>query len=450
MSAADEGQHLPYDAAALDAFWMPGRDSGIYRLGPATPPWTKSPCGTVASCTITNSPRITRLWNRGWDELLRDRWFTSPVETAVGPAVVENLAVRDSHLSVNGKWLTTGPAGARLLGAVGQAAKRARGKPAAVEELNAFFSEASKNTQDLPLWDADISGLDFVIEARNLKNYFHFVRETFAILSLIDELKNFTGRIVIVAKDRDVPAFVQAHIAAIFPELEDRIVVEQAPARFKRALIAHYSDTSYVHDRGNWIDGLIPAHQDLSDGQVDTNLARIIYLNSFQRSLRTLREAAFKRIEGMSFDYLPKRFWVSRRAGQGNDRTIENEGQILRQLAPLGFRQILFEDLSPLEQVGIMRDADMMVSYHGAGFTNMLYAGSQARIIELGTLQTARQRLDDFAAFVHVSRADYTVAVADFPEEFGTSIPPMRGHGIYSVRMSEAAIANLVGLIQSF
>ena len=439
----------PYDAPLIESCWMPSRDAGIHRLGPMPAPWSKVRGGTIKSITLSAKPRINRLWSREWAALQRDKQFTSPVETDVRPVVVENLTVSDTHLAVNGKWLVTGPAGARLLGTTGRAVKKARGQDATLEELNTFFAQASQQPSELPLWEGDITGLDFVIEARNLKNYFHFVRETFSVFSLIADLDGFTGRIIIVAQDRDVPAFVLAHIAAIFPELRDKVDVVQAPATFERAIIAHYSDTSYFYQPEDKIEGLIPENQALAKGEIGTNLIKLIILNSYSRSLRKLREAAHKRIEAQWFDHLPERFWVSRRTTPGHDRTIENEDEIIALLEPYGFKKVYFEDYAPLTQVGLLRDADIMISYHGAGFTNMLYAGPQARIIELGTLQTARLRMDDFTGFANASQADYTVAVADFPDEFGNDIPPMRGAGIYPVRMSDAAIADLIALVKT-
>ncbi len=440
---------LPYDTPALDAYWMPSRDGGIHRLGPMPAPWATVRGGTIKTTTLSDKQRISRLWSREWKALKSDKQFTSAVETDVRPAVVENLTVSDTHLAVNGKWLVTGPAGARLLGATGRAAKKARGKDATLTELNAFFTQASQQPSELPLWEGDIKGLDFVIEARNLKNYFHFVRETFSVFALIADLKGFTGRIIIVAKDRDIPTFVLSHIAAIFPELRDKVDVHQAPATFERAIIAHYNDTSYFYQPDAKIDGLIPANQSLAKGEIGTNLVKLVILNSYPRSLRKLREVAHKRIEDQRFEHLPDRFWVSRRSTPGHDRTIENEDEIIALLEPYGFKKIYFEDYAPLTQVGLMRDADIMISYHGAGFTNMLYAGTQTRIIELGTLQTARLRMDDFTGFANASQSDYTVAVADFPDEFGNDIPPMRGAGIYPVRMSDAAVEKLIALVKT-
>jgi hypothetical protein len=83
----------------------------------------------------------------------------------------------------------------RLLTGLGVRGKRARGKRKAVEELNTFFSEAS-DCMTCPLVGRRLSDLDFVLETRNLKNYFHFVRDTFAVCLAIGGLKNFNGRIV--------------------------------------------------------------------------------------------------------------------------------------------------------------------------------------------------------------------------------------------------------------
>jgi capsular polysaccharide biosynthesis protein len=91
-----------------------------------------------------------------------------------------------------------------------------------------------------------------------------------------------------------------------------------------------------------------------------------------------------------------------------------------------------------------MNDALTMASFHGAGFTNLMYAAPDARVVELGTLQSGMLRLGDFAGLAHASGADYSVAIADYEYDGNRVIPPMRGHGLYPVRITDQGVDRLV------
>jgi hypothetical protein len=170
-------------------------------------------------------------------------------------------------------------------------------------------------------------------------------------------------------------------------------------------------------------------------------------MNAVSSSLIALRVRALKLIEGHDFSYLPKRFFVERADGSGRSRPLDGESNLFEHLQRLGFEKIAFENLTPLEQVAIMAQAEIMVSAHGAGFTNMLFANSDAFVIELGTLQTARYRWKDFWPLAHASQCHYVNFFADFNADDPLREPKFDQDGIVPVRLSDDGVDQVMSFI---
>lgn len=64
-------------------------------------------------------------------------------------------------------------------------------------------------------------------------------------------------------------------------------------------------------------------------------------------------------------------------------RKVANENEVTATLAEYGFTIINFEDHSFWEQVAMMQQADVLVSVHGAGLSNVLFMREGSRVIEL-------------------------------------------------------------------
>ncbi len=423
---------------------MPGRDTGLALVGPSTPSWTPIKGGTTDTITLAEHGRIQRRWNAQWTAWQTETVFEKPVEYSSQLAVADNLFVDENIQAVNGKWLFSGTAGHRAFGANFRAIKRASGRETWATQIKAYFDEAKTHDSTLPSHDGTIAGLDVVIEARNLSNYFHFVRETLPTIAMVACEKTFTGRIKIVTKATTLPSFVQAHIATLFPELKDRVDLVQTPSTFDRALIVWHGDIAYFGNPTDHIPNLIGPKNDLANNAYPSRLGKVLMANGNIAALRKLRERALDVTDGISFNHLPNKFWLGRRAARGHDRSLKNEAALLDLLYVRGFQQVLFEDLTPLAQIGAMQNADIMLSYHGAGFTNMAYAAAKTHVIELGTLQTGTIRWDDFASLAHLSGCRYTVAIADYEYDGPEVIPPNRGKGLYPVRMSDHATDRLM------
>tara|TARA_R110002072_G_scaffold19365_2_gene71789 strand:- start:2597 stop:3364 length:768 start_codon:yes stop_codon:yes gene_type:complete len=126
---------------------------------------------------------------------------------------------------------------------------------------------------------------------------------------------------------------------------------------------------------------------------------------------------------------------------------MEGEDLLFDHLKLFGFEYVVFENLSPLEQIAAMANAEMMISYHGAGFTNMLFASPDAYVIEIGTLQTAQFRWGDFWPLANASQCRYVSFFADLNTDDPLTEPHFSTDGIVPVALSEQGTAQLMGFV---
>jgi len=75
------------------------------------------------------------------------------------------------------------------------------------------------------------------------------------------------------------------------------------------------------------------------------------------------------------------RLYVSRSAAMG--RRLVNEESLMKVLRPLGFQLIRNEQLTLDEQIKLFSKAEWIVGPYGGGLTNMIYAPTGAKIIEI-------------------------------------------------------------------
>lgn len=98
-------------------------------------------------------------------------------------------------------------------------------------------------------------------------------------------------------------------------------------------------------------------------------------------------------ISKSSLDYLIKRFnikhdkkteriFISRKkAKQG--RSIINEDEILELLTPLGFKSYVLEEMDFEEQMKLFSKAEIVISPHGAGLTNIIFCPPETKVMEI-------------------------------------------------------------------
>ncbi len=76
-----------------------------------------------------------------------------------------------------------------------------------------------------------------------------------------------------------------------------------------------------------------------------------------------------------------QRLYVSRK--NTKQRKIQDEDKFEQFLANMGFRTIITEEMGVADQIRLFRDAEVVISAHGAGLTNLIYCKTDTAILEL-------------------------------------------------------------------
>lgn len=380
--------------------------------------------------------------------------FRKALEFISVPALLTDASFRKSHSLVSGKAVLNGASGFRLLNRFCWENELDDIDPE--DRLVDYFTQRRRANRDrpLPILSEPIpDNLDFAIECRNTFNYYHFLTESLCQLCVLDDLP-FQGNVFFHFPNapEKTRAFTQTFIDTLFPELRGRVFFERAPKDYDRVLTSYNFINSYYHlpeEEFGTVDQLAPS-EEMWKGAVATRSSQgVLSMNSIDSSLFRLRERALRAIEGQNFDHLPTRFYVGRNPNKARRRDMAGEEELVDLLGAFGFASVDFEDFSPLEQIALMARAEVMISAHGAGFTNMLFAKRDALIIEIGTLQTAIHRWGDFWPLANVAGCRYVSFFADYNKDdplkdprFGADgiVPPALGnHGLGVVMAFVAA-----------
>ena len=252
--------------------------------------------------------------------------------------------------------------------------------------------------------------------------------------------------------DEKTRPFARAFVAALFPELVARVEFQRTPFHHDRVVTPYNFANSFYQMPAaevGLMDLFAPSNA-FWKGRYATRASQgVLAMNAVDSSLLKLRARAHRAIEGKDFSHLPRRFWVGRETDAARPRLMKGEAEILDMLKMFGFEFVAFERLAPLEQIAIMANAEMMVSYHGAGFTNMLFAGPETYVVELGTLQTAMFRWGDFWRLANASGCRYISFFADFNADDPLKEPAFAQDGIVPVDLSQAGLAQVMSFVVS-
>lgn len=405
--------------------------------------------GFAASAHDQINARITSTING----IRRTRQLDNAFVFETVPAVLQSASFRKSVVLAGERLLLSGAAGTRAVNRY-RRENRKKGGATVEDDMAAYFKRCriENSERPLPLWPDDI-GADtpFVIECRNTFNFYHFVTESLCQLTLLDGM-DFQGDIYFHYPNREEKhrPFIKTFVEALFPELEGRVFYERTPKEYDRVVSGYDLLSTYPFAPDDLFAELnrLAGNKKLDHGanSVIANW-RIIAANGYSSALMALRQRALRAIEGQNFDHLPKRFFVGRDDRVSRVRQMAGEDLLFEHLQMFGFEYVVFEALSPLEQIAIMANAEVMMSYHGAGFTNMLFASPQAYVIELGTLQTAQYRWGDFWPLAHAAQCRYVTFFCDFNSESPLLEPDFKKDGIVPVFMSDKAVAQVMAFV---
>lgn len=435
--------------ASPDALFLnPWQEEGLKLLARPKYFWRTMPSATIAGFAVSAHPEINDKIRSLVGAVDRHRRFKSAIEVNAVPAVLESASFRKSHVMAGGKLVISGASATRLFNNFRWENDGEEGP--LIDALNAYLAKCRASNEGKRIREEKTfieSDLDFAIECRNTFNYYHFITESLSQLCVLDDV-GFQGNIYFHFPNQEDKhrGCADAFVDALFPEFSGRVFFEQSPKEYDLVLTAY-----------NFLGGLCQLPEadleKLSDiapeGHVfgSVEFLPVIAMNAVSTPLLALRKRALKAIEGQDFGYLPKRFFVGRGDTQSRARPLAGQGLLLEHLQRFGFEYVVFEDLGPLEQIALMAQAEVMISNHGAGFTNMLFANPEAYVIELGTLQTAKTRWADFWPLAHASGCRYLNFFVDFNSDDTLAEPQFKTDGIVPTAVSEFGAAQVISFV---
>lgn len=433
-------------------FLNPWQDPGVQFLLEPEYFWRPVEGGQIVGFAASAHAEINRKIRHFLKGAKRHRTLATPVEFNSVPVVLEQAAFRHSFVTVQDRLVLSGAAARRALTRYRKVNKSAERDADA--ELTAYIKDSRLRNEgcEIPLHSGLLEpDTPFAIECRNTFNYYHFITESLSQLTVLDGL-DFQGDIYFHfpnSEDKQRP-FAAAFAEALFPEFKGRMFFERAPKEYEKVVTAHELDGGYLLAPSVDFEGLqqhAPDNDVWHHGVTSLQARGPLAMNAVNTNVLALRKRALAAIEGLDFDHLPKRFFVGRDTRLSRSRHVEGEELLFEHLEMFGFEYVVFESLSPLEQIALMARAEVMVSYHGAGFTNMLFASPDTYVIEIGTLQTAQTRWGDFWPLAHASGCKYVNFFCDFRSENPLLEPSFSKDGIVAASLSEGAIGQIMAFV---
>lgn len=433
-----------------EVFFNPGADRGFGLLSKPAFYWRPQPAGTIVGFSVSAHAEIDKKITDYLRQTKRHRRFAKAIEFNAVPVVLDDASFRKSSVLVKEKVLLNGAPGYRALNRYRWDNTEEGFDPA--QALTTYFDDCQTQNAAaaLPVYAGAVDA-DFAVVCRNTFNYFHFVTEALCQLTLLDPLE-FQGQIYFHFPNSEDKqrGFAQAFVEALFPEYYGRVHFERAPKDYDQVLTAYDLQGAfyqYPERTGRSVDDHAPSGQFWKGKDYGVGAQSILAMNSYSSALSALRKRALAAIEGQDFTHLPTRFFVGRDDRYSRQRFLGGEDLLFEHLDLFNFDYVVFESMTPLEQIALMANAEMMISYHGAGFTNMLFANHEAHVIEIGTLQTAKTRWGDFWPLAHVSGCKYVNFFGDFRAEDPLLEPNFDKDGIVPGHLSSEAVGQIMAFV---
>lgn len=439
---------IEFSETPAEMFANPWQDPGVSPLAELEPIWQKVAPARISGFAVSAYAQIERKIADFATHSMRHKRFDQAVIFNAVPFLVNQLKLKKNHVFIGDLALLKGASGTRLINQYrwgGEIQREDR-----VRALDEFFADCrADNAGFEPTVVAAPPDVPIVIECRNTFNFFHFITESLAQLTLFDGMTE--GREVIFhfphSPDKQ-RGFAPAFVEALFPELAGRVRFERTPAQYDRAIIGFdlLGAAPQIPLDEDLVALMSPAHRSGATlGSLD--FQPLLAMNSVSAALMRLRRRALAMIEGKPFDHLPRRFYVGRREDHARTRPVAGEDRLLDHLGLFDFKAVAFEDFAPLEQIALMARAEMVILPHGAGLTHMLFASPQTHVIELGTLQTAQFRWADFWPLAHAAQCRYVNFFADFNAEDPTQEPHFGTDGMVPIALSDTAVAQILSYV---
>lgn len=428
-------------------FW-PGIDSGMYALSqvPIEPIVLSQPLNLDAIVAVNGLDHRHHLT----DFISRSKRFRTFPSGIAFPSIIvaaERISVHKSMVKINGKYLINGPSGLRIVNRMSRSAN-----PKKVGRLEAIAASFAEKRMQNHIYFPDAEdcdrNLDLILVAKNLFNFYHFTKETLPNIALYESY-NLTGKIIINSQNETEANFVRDEITRFFPKIADRVTISFGDLDVRRALLP--VDTRFFYFQGS--DESMPSLGTAAktswmweDRALGERSLKTLGMNSCETSLFALREHVLQRVDETrnesDFTSKPRRLYVARRPSK-RLRKIRQEEVLINALKELDFEVIYFEDYDVLTQARLVSEAEVIVTAHGAGLTNMLYARHGCLVVEISNLQIALLRFGDFNPLALVSQARYLHFFTDHDWPNQDVIPDYGKHSLIGSKLDDTGISIL-------
>lgn len=419
-------------------FFVPGRDAGLEYVN--KPDWflQRVPGAHVRQYGCSDYPNVQEVIERN----IEPRWkVVTPAifEFNTVPMVARDVVFRGGTAEIGGKCLSNGASGDRSY------SRYLKNNPGseAFERANRFFKIARSQTKlDLPISLERPRSLPVGIECRNRSNFYHFMTE--ALPQLVHYADTKAEQIVFHCRSDNGSAFADGFIELLFPELKGRVHFSDRAAGYELvSLPLNFRHMVYSNGDPGIVDPLRDTGDDKRWQLIDARIRqrKFVFKNSYDVSMRLLRERALSIIDPKLIASMPKKIWVSRdnRNQNVNQRVMGGEDRLVAELKNQGFEQVFFEHLSPMEQIAAVHGAEVIGAAHGAFFGHMMFAQEKAHVIEVGSVQTLMHRWGDFLGNAHASGCHYSKVMADTAQNDPSDIRPIT-EGLVGVQVGQRAI----------
>lgn len=431
----------------MNMFHMPTLHSGMHYI-PPRPGWVIRPgsAGKIRGFAASENQAMCAM-QRETIANMDKRLMNGVMEINSSPVVLERAEFRKGGVLISGRAWLNGASGDRLRRKYDRANNEA---PRQRRLSDAFARARRRGGPQLPVWKDEVDRLDIAIEVKNGFNYYHFTQESLGGLAhfAADESDR---PINLHLPPGDVRDFVMGFVSAIFPQLADRVRIIRRAKRYK-CVRSVYSHRHYLYQVAD--ERIGQAAAETTEGRwgrprQDMMNRRIVGMSSYDSCLRLLREHALRRVPQSLVSTMPKLVWMGRdESGDARARGISGHEPLLKELQVRGFDMVVFEHLTPIEQIAAMQAADIVIAPHGAGLVNMVYARPDALVIEIGSRQTQLHRWGVFHSAAHVSGCSYDTVFADIMGAPKPDRVPPISSGLLGVTLGRRAINRVLRIVE--
>lgn len=313
-----------------------------------------------------------------------------------------------------------------------------------------YFSERC-DVSSLPI-EEKIS-TKVALECKNYFNFFHFASETLHHTIPFLEMSCEETSAVNIFSSTDVPRdFIDSWCKFISTDFMKKISINHtksfgATSEVSTSLSAKHLLYQLSGDHHVKINAASPAGWKWTEYSGRPHEVGVLAMNSYDASLEALRNYSIGIAKLSEKKEWPKKVYVAR-SDKARLRPMLGEKKLIEKLKELDFEVVYFEKMTPLEQVSCVNNAKVVVSQHGAGLTNMMFASDQTHVFEIGTLQTILSRWSDFIPLASVSKCHYHKVLVDMDFPASQGHPVFERDGIVPPSLLHVQVESIADLIE--